>query len=458
MIEPNKSITFPAPEDPLDAVVAILSHQKSKNHYIYEREETWYIGLDSYASLIVSSNGAQLTRSFRNEDEQAFSITEPLPVLARDFISDYSSHSNIFGHVGFNYSAHVFGQPYVPGQWPLLSLMVPCTQVAVSRDGITVSGHVEEEIRSLCKFLKVYLSHASPAKDTKPACEMMIDLRVNETEYKDRVSTAVSEIQCGHYAKVVPSRIVHLPGRVDMLATLQHGRRSNTPARTFSFNHRGFQATGFSPELIVSITGRDVRTEAVAGTQLRDNTTDPNGAPSGLLNDPKEVMEHVDAIRGSMKRLTRVCSPRTIAVSDFLSVVDRGNVQHLCSHVSGRLFPDKDGWDALPGLAIAVPGDEARCISKEEAMHKFEPVPRELYCGAMVMIDPSADFFEATLALRSVFQDQKRQWLQGGAGISAHSDPDREFVGTCEKLASVDPYVVPESPLCREGERWKRST
>ncbi|KAH8434281.1 putative salicylate synthetase [Aspergillus melleus] len=458
MIEPSKPITFLAPEDPLDAVVAILSHQKGRNHYIYEREETWYIGLDSYASLIVSSDGEQLIRYFQGEGEKVIPVHEPLPVLARDFISEYSSHGNIFGHVGFNYSAHVFGRGYVPGRWPLLSLMVPCAQVAVSRDGITVSGCVEEEVRSLCKFLKVYLSYSHEVQTTTPTChsQMVIDLRVNESEYKARVSTAISEIRNGHYAKVVPSRIVNLPGRVDMLATLQQGRRSNTPARTFSFSHMGIQATGFSPELIISITGRDVCTEAVAGTRLRDNTTGFNGAPSALLSDPKEVMEHVSAIRGSMKRLARVCCSRTIVVSDFLSVVDRGNVQHLCSHVSGRLSPDKDGWDALPGLAVAVPGDAGQGVFQEEDMQEFEPVPRELYCGAVVMIDPSADFFEATLALRSVFQDGKRQWLQAGAGISAISDPDREFVETCEKLASIAPYVVPELSLCREVRERER--
>ncbi|KAK1146872.1 hypothetical protein N8T08_002198 [Aspergillus melleus] len=427
--KPSKPITFPAPEDPSDAVVAIVSHQKGRNYYIYEREETWYIGLDSYVSLTVSSDGAQLTRYSRNEGDEVVPVTEPLPMFARDFISEYSAHGNIFGHVGFNYSAHVFGR----------------STVAVSRDGITVSGCVEDEVRSLCKFVKVYLSVSHEVPTTTPTCQsqMAIDLRVNESEYKARVSTAVPEIRNGHYAKVVPSRIVHLPSRVDMLATLQQGHRSNTPARTFSFNHMGIQAIGFSPELIVSIKGRDICTEAVAGTRLRDNTTDSNSPPSALLSDPKEVIEYVGAIRESVKRLARVCSSRTIVVSDFLSVVDRGNVQNLCSHVSGRLSPDKDGWDDLPG-------EGTQGVLVGEDIQKFEPVPRELYCGAVVMVDPSADYFEATLALRSVFQDQKRQWLQAGAGISAISDPDREFVETCEMLASIAPYVVPEASLCRE--------
>ncbi|KAF7589000.1 hypothetical protein BBP40_004931 [Aspergillus hancockii] len=440
MFEHCWPMVLPGPEDPLEAVVTLLTHHKERSHYVYERHETWYVGMDSFVSLVVNPNGKKLSRYIRNEEEKTVPITQPLPIIAREFISEYSTYGKIFGQVAFNYSAHVYGQPYIPGRWPLLSLMVPCAQVSICRDRITVAGCVEEEARSTYDFLQAYLTHNTTTMI--PTGQMAINLEINGDEYKARVSRAVSEIQGGHYAKVVPSRMVHLPYRVNMLATLFQGRRSNTPARTFSFSHMGIQATGFSPELIVSIDDCKVFTEAVAGTQLRGQAG-PEGASSALLTDPKEVLEHVSAIRGSVKRLTRVCASDTIAISDFLSIVNRGNVQHLFSHVSGRLSPDKDGWDALPGLAIAVPALPEKC--NLEIMEKFEPNPRELYCGAVVMIDPGLAFFEATLALRSVFQDQNRQWLQAGAGITAYSDPDREFTETCEKLASIAPYIVAES-------------
>jgi salicylate synthetase len=104
-------------------------------------------------------------------------------------------------------------------------------------------------------------------------------------------------------------------------------------------------------------------------------------------------------------------------------------------------LPSKDGWDSIRSN-ITVPA-----LLKErnsEAIEAFEPYPRELYGGSVVMIDGPA-FFEAALVLRSVFQDQGRQWLQAGAGVTALSDAVREFTETCEKLASVAPYLVAES-------------
>jgi len=115
-----------------------------------------------------------------------------------------------------------------------------------------------------------------------------------------------------------------------MPATLYHGRRANTPARTFAFKHRGIQATGFSPEVLVSIEHGSIFTEALAGTQLSEGA-DMEPTRHKLLNDAKEVNEHVIAIRGSMRRLSLVCPADSIVVKDFMTVMPRGNVQHLFS-------------------------------------------------------------------------------------------------------------------------------
>jgi salicylate synthetase len=58
-----------------------------------------------------------------------------------------------------------------------------------------------------------------------------------------------------------------------------------------------------------------------------------------------------------------------------------------------------------------------------------------------LLIDGREDFFEATLCLRTVFQDSIRAWIQAGAGIISQSNPERELTKTAEKLESVAPYI-----------------
>ncbi|KAM4066855.1 chorismate binding enzyme [Hirsutella rhossiliensis] len=368
-------------------------------YYAYEHGSTWYIGLQSYASLVVDPDGKRATRLDQEGRQESHRIHGSLNDVAKAFASEYSGHGKIYGQVGFNYSAHSSGQAYNPGQWPMLSLMVPCIQAAISHDSITVTGHIEDEVQAAFDLIQTHFT--GDATNPVPGCYLPVDLQANCDDYKGRVGRAIRDIKSGKYTKAIPSRVVSLPGRVNMLGTLLRGRRSNTPARTFTLSHAGVQATGFSPEVLLSINGQNVFTEALAGTQLSDEA-DIDPTRNKLLNDPKEVMEHVIAIRGSIRRLGHVCTPDSIAVKEFMSIMPRGNVNHLFSHVTGSLSLDKDGWDALPGLVanITVPGLPHQ--GNMEAIQTFEPYPRDLYCGAVLMLDDGAKFFEATLVLRTV--------------------------------------------------------
>jgi salicylate synthetase len=440
MVKFSSPLVLPGPKDCLQLAVGLVAHRRDGDYWIYEHKDTWYVGLHSQVSLVIDCTGSRVTTYHQGGQEESRDVGKPLNDVAREFIAQYSRPGvKIFGQVAFNYNAHITGQAYNPGTWPLLSLIIPCIQVTIHKTRILITGSNEVEVRALSDFVQAdlldrpinpALVHGSP-----------VDLQAGAEDYQARVAQAIEEIKQGKYSKAIPSRVVHLPDKVDMLATLYHGRRANTPARTFAFKHRGIQATGFSPEVLVSIEDGSVFTEALAGTQLSE-AANMNPTQHKLLNDAKEVNEHAIAIRGSMRRLSLVCLADSIVVKNFMTIMTRGNVQHLYSRVCGQLKPGKDGWDALPGLManITVPGLAGQ--RNMEAIQSFEPQPRDLYCGATLILDHKAGFFDAALVLRTVFQDQKHQWLQAGAGVTAYSTPEREFAETCEKLGSVAPHVI----------------
>ncbi|KAF4414955.1 putative TRP2-anthranilate synthase component I [Fusarium austroafricanum] len=129
-------------------------------------------------------------------------------------------------------------------------------------------------------------------------------------------------------------------------------------------------------------------------------------------------------------------------VEDFMSVRTRGKVQHLGSSVTGILKSDKDSFDALNVLFPSITASGVPKKAAIEVIESLESSPRELYSGGIMLIDPLSNDFEATLVLRTVFQDQDRQWIQAGAGVISQSLPDREFTETCEKLGTIAPYLV----------------
>jgi salicylate synthetase len=183
--------------------------------------------------------------------------------------------------------------------------MVPITEVIIDPHYITVRGHSDQQMDEVCKFLKTTVTHAYHVSPPRP-----LNTQQKEDEYKALVSEALADIRAEEYTKIIVSRAINLDNRVDMPSTLLHGRRHNTPARTFIMNHAGFQAIGFSPELVMSVHNGTVLTEPLAGTcqfvsTKEDNLTKPLAGTrqfvdtkeendklrQTLVNDPKEIVE-----------------------------------------------------------------------------------------------------------------------------------------------------------------------
>ncbi|KAE8150517.1 salicylate synthetase [Aspergillus avenaceus] len=425
---------MPGHPERLDVVASLLEEHKGKEYYAYERQNHWYIGLGASVSLVIDSQG-QNAKVTLGERETTHPVEQSLPDIARDFLTKYwTGVGKVFGQVGFNYAAHIRGNSYNPGRWPLLALMIPRNEVVLHENQVKIIGSNSEEVLGLMASIKRVAGFEAPKQSQS------IDTADLSGEYISRVQAAQSEISNGQYLKVVPSRAVDLPARVNMHETLFHGRQSNTPSRTFCLNHAGYQATGFSPELVMSLDKGVVKTEPLAGTRSCEGSkTDIKRLREELETDSKEIVEHVTSVKEAVREIRQLCGSAT--VEDLMSVRPRGSVQHLGSRVAGHLAPENDMWDALN---VLFPSITASGIPKEkaiDAIERLEQRPRELYSGAVLMLeDPNT--IEAALVLRTVFQDVERQWIQAGAGVIAESKPERELTESCEKLASIAPYIM----------------
>ena len=132
---------------------------------------------------------------------------------------------------------------------------------------------------------------------------------------------------------------------------------------------------------------------------------------------------------------------------DNQAVRERGSVQHLASTLVGRLPRPDDTTQAWRAFAALFPSITATGIPKRAAyrvIRELEPRERGLYAGAVLTCDHTGHL-DAALVLRSIYQDTERTWLQAGAGIVHHSNPEREHEETCEKLRSVSEHLI--SPL-----------
>ncbi|MBL0885616.1 salicylate synthase [Myceligenerans indicum] len=271
-----------------------------------------------------------------------------------------------------------------------------------------------------------------------------VDVLGGRGAYEATVKQALTRISGTALRKVIVSRRVDLPFRADVPRTYLAGRRVNTPARSFCLRTGELEAAGFPPETVVEVdSDGTVRIMPLAGTRALTGDAERDEAlRRELLTDPKEVYEHAVSVQSALDDLSAVCPPGDVEVREFMAVKRRGSVQHLGSVVRGRLAAGRTPWDAFKS---AFPAVTASGIPRDLSLRtivELEASSRDLYSGA-VFAQREDGGLDAALVLRSVYSAGGGSWIRAGAGIVPQSDPRREFVETCEKLASVSTSVVP---------------
>ncbi|HAK0820312.1 TPA: salicylate synthase [Salmonella enterica] len=419
----------------LAAIVSLIRQNPTEDYYVYERPPCWYVGLGKRASLTLSPDGSQaITES--EEGCQTVPVTASLAHYARQFRAQHASTGQrVFGMVGFNYAACIRGIAFPAGEWPLLSLLVPRDELVFDAGEVTILAQSDDQ----CQRLARQLQDITPAS---AGSALLADLTAQGKDYQQQVTRALEEIAAGEYTKVIVSRALTLAERIDMSATLWCGRMSNTPARSFLLQQGAYAATGFSPEMVVTVEQDIVTSEPLAGTRaLSGSASEDAYNRAELQSDSKEIVEHVISVKAAIGELDTLCVRDSVTVTDLMSVRERGSVQHLGSQVCGKLASGRDAWDAFDVLFPAITASGIPKIPALAAILRLETVPRELYSGAILMLEGDRSF-EAALVLRSAFQDEQRSWIQAGAGVIAQSNALRELTETCEKLSSVAPYLV----------------
>jgi len=192
-----------------------------------------------------------------------------------------------------------------------------------------------------------------------------------------------------------------------------------------------------SPELFLSIDGRQVTTRPIKGTRPRDRDPlrDRLNAYE-LTASPKEQAELVMITDLERNDLGRVCEYGSVVVDELVKRETYSHVHHLVSTVTGTLRP---GVGPLAALRACFPGGSITGAPKKRAMEiiaELEPEGRGWYTGAVGYFgyDGSAQF---NIAIRTMVVEDGGVHFHTGSGITGDSDPVGEFEETNHKAAAL---------------------
>jgi anthranilate synthase component 1 len=256
-------------------------------------------------------------------------------------------------------------------------------------------------------------------------------------EYHRMVEGAKEYIRAGDIFQVVPSQRFILPFGLPALAFYRALRRLNPSPFLFLLDFGEFSVIGSSPEILVRLRDGKVTIRPIAGTRRRGATDiEDQELAEDLLNDPKELAEHLMLLDLARNDVGRVAKIGSVRVAEQMVVERYSHVMHICSTVEGELSPDHDALDALMAGFPAGTVSGAPKVRAMQIIDELEPVRRGVYGGAVGYFGGSGAM-DTCIALRTAVLKDKILTLQAGGGVVADSDPDAEYQESINKSKAL---------------------
>jgi salicylate synthetase len=428
--------------EPLEIAVGLAESELSDTYVIYEAPDGLSIANGVAAEVIVDA-GTVRTRALGESHEEPWS-GDPLAAV-REFLSDLPiADWAAYGWSAFELSHAIAGLDV--GAQTLLHLVIPETEIRLSGSQAILRSLNAAALPGMEGALcRIEAEAAAGDAEARRAglTPLHVNLETGADDYRRSVASVVAEIRAGGLQKAILSREVPVETEIDFPAGYRLGRRNNTPARSFLLDMGGLRCFGFSPETVLEVSDdRRVSSQPLAGTRALTGDADlDRKLQEDLLSDPKEVHEHAISVKLAVDELARLCEPETAVVEEFMSIKERGSVQHLASRVSGRLPEGTSAWDAFAAVFPAITASGVPKLAAYQAIRRHERSHRGPYAGSVLKVTERGTM-DAALVLRSVYAHGGRTWLRAGAGIVEDSRPDRELEETREKLRSVATSVL----------------
>ncbi len=290
------------------------------------------------------------------------------------------------------------------------------------------------------------LAWTPPTNPDRPAVDYTSN--VEKAKFCKNVETAKTHIEAGDIFQVVVSQRLSAQYQGDPFALYRSLRLINPSPYMAYFQFQNWQIIGSSPEVMVKAEWNSDESELVAtlrpiaGTRPRGKTVREDEAlADDLLQDPKEVAEHIMLVDLGRNDLGRVCRSGTVKVDELMLIERYSHVMHIVSNVIGRLAPNKTAWDLLKACFPAGTVSGAPKIRAMEIIHDLEPGRRGPYSGAYGYYDFEGQLNTAiairTMVVRNQPDGSHQVSVQAGAGLVADSVPETEYQETLNKARGM---------------------
>lgn len=400
-----------------------------------------FLGVEPAAILKLKSGQLYVDGDPIRTETDPFSFLKKLTTTfeTSDDSSDFKFLGGLVGYISYDFIRYLEQLPT-----PFSSSVFPDLEFGLYLDGIIHNS--EENNLVYFTYGKDRSSRLCSVVESAGPEEEEFNLKdyrtiMSKKDFLQKVEKAKKYIRSGDIYQVVLSKQRRGRFTGDPFYAYQRLRDINPSPYMYHLQFGKRRIIGSSPEMLASVTGREVRTFPIAGTRpLGDTPQEQKKFRKELLEDEKELAEHnmlVDLARNDVGRVAQFGS---VHLPQYVNVKKFSHVQHIVSEVKGRLKDNQTMTDALAAIFPAGTVSGAPKLRAMQIIDELEDRPRGPYAGAVGYFSLN-ETMDSCITIRSLFTSGDEIRLQAGAGIVADSVGEKEWLETDHKLKALQQAI-----------------
>ena len=294
---------------------------------------------------------------------------------------------------------------------------------------------VRSKLDDIEKKLTTYVE--SEVKEFKPITNCFeFESNFTKEEYCSAVNTIKNYIAEGDVMQVVLAQDFSANFDKDPFNLYKAIRELNPSPYMYFIDLDECQIVGASPEILVRLEDNEINLRPLAGTRKRGESPEEDKLnENDLLNDPKEIAEHLMLIDLGRNDVGRVSEIGSVLVTDKMTIEKYSHVMHIVSNVMGKIASGLSYFDVLKASLPAGTLSGAPKIRAMEIINELEPSSRGIYGGAIGYIGWNGNM-DTAIAIRTAVIKDKTIHVGAGAGVVADSVPENEWL-ECRQKSKV---------------------
>ncbi len=294
-----------------------------------------------------------------------------------------------------------------------------------------------ERLQARARQLDASLPQLAQSAANQPIEESDFQSAFGQANFMDSVERIRAYIRAGDVMQVVLSQRMSIPFASPPV-NLYRALRSLNPSPYMYFMHLdSFHIVSSSPEILARVENGVIVNRPLAGTRRRGRTEAEDAAmEQELVNDPKEIAEHLMLIDLGRNDVGRVSKIGSVRVTEQFVVERYSHVMHLSSNVVGELEEGRNAMDVLRATLPVGTLSGAPKIRAMEIIDELEPVKRGIYGGAVGYLAWNGNM-DTAIAIRTAIVKDGMLYIQAGGGVVADSIPRLEWKESMNKGRAI---------------------